>query len=71
MDSAPALHFDPTQDELATLKHIELSGAMPFATAQKQHISHRLAEHGLLARGEGGSYVITSAGRELIRRLER
>jgi hypothetical protein len=70
MNSAPALHFDPTQDELSVLKHIELTGAMPLATALKRHISPRLAEHGLLARGEEGAYVLTTAGRDAIRRAD-
>jgi predicted transcriptional regulator of viral defense system len=70
MDSAHALHFELTQDEINALKQIELTGPMPLATALKRHISSRLTEHGLLARGDEGSYVLTAAGREMIRRSE-
>jgi hypothetical protein len=70
MQSEPATHFDPTMDEVATLKHIELHGPMPLATALKRHLPPRLTEHGYLARGAEGSYVITERGRELIRRMD-
>ena len=70
MTSNDALHFDPTQDELDVLKHIEMTGPMAIEVALKRHISPRLTERGYLARGEGGSYVITANGRDLIRRVE-
>ncbi len=68
MSSSNALPFDPTQDELDVLKHIEMTGPMPLAAALKRHISPRLTQHGYLARGEEGAYVLTAAGHELIGR---
>ena len=70
MLSSDPKHFDPTMDEVAVLKHIELNGPMPLATALKRHLPPRLSEHGYLARGPDGSYTITESGRELIRRTE-
>jgi hypothetical protein len=69
MDTGTATHFDPTNDEITALKKIELGGPMPLAVALKKHLPPRLAQHGFLARGDAGSYVITALGRDLIRRL--
>jgi predicted transcriptional regulator of viral defense system len=65
-----AAHFDPTIDEIAILKKLELGGTLPLATALKTHLPPRLTERGYLARGQDGSYVITPSGRELIRRVD-
>jgi hypothetical protein len=69
MNSGHTAHFDPTIDEVTTLKKMELSGPLSLSMALKQHLPPRLAEHGYLVRGTDGSYVITPSGRELIRRI--
>ncbi|MGA8515422.1 MAG: hypothetical protein WB821_11735 [Burkholderiaceae bacterium] len=68
MNSGHTAHFDPTIDEVNVLKQIELNGPLPLPMALKQHLPPRLAEHGYLARGADGSYVMTQSGRDLIRR---
>jgi hypothetical protein len=70
MNSGHTAHFDPTIDEVTVLKQIELNGPLPLPMALKQHLPPRLAEHGYLARGADGSYVMTQSGRDLIRRLD-
>jgi hypothetical protein len=69
MYASQTAQFDPTMDEVIVLKSMELSGPMPLATALKKHLPPRLMEHGYLARGPDGSYVITQSGRALIRRM--
>jgi ribosomal protein L34 len=70
MYTNPSAQFDPTIDEVNALKQIELGGPLPLATALKKHLPPRLTQHGFLARGSEGSYVITQQGRELIRRRD-
>jgi hypothetical protein len=70
MNHSESARFDPTIDEVTVLKQIELSGPIPLSAALKRHLPPRLAEHGYLARGDAGSYVITQSGRELIRRMD-
>ncbi len=70
MDTSHTAHFDPTIDEINVLKKIEMGGPLPLSTALKTHLPPRLAQHGFLARGAQGSYVITQSGRDLIRRRE-
>jgi hypothetical protein len=70
MDIHSPARFDPTIDEVNALKQIEMNGPLPLSTALKRHLPPRLIQHGYLARGAEGSYVITQSGRDLIRRLD-
>lgn len=67
-DRYHAPHFDATVDELETLKQLEISRSISQPQALQQHMSERLLEHGLIALREDKAFVITDAGRALIRR---
>lgn len=64
-----APHFEPTVDELATLKQLEI-GTISVPSALKEHLSGRLYEHGLVAKNAAGHLTITESGRQLVRRQE-
>ena len=63
-----APHFDPTVDELETLKQLEMGALVTTPEAIKEHMSGRLMERGYITKGESGQLTITEIGRELIRR---
>jgi len=63
-----APHFDPTVDEIATLKQLEMGQVIDLPHAIKEHMSGRLFERGYIIKNEAGSLVITADGRQLIRR---
>lgn len=62
--------FEPTVDELETLKQLELQPAMTVPQALHQHLSGRLLEWGYLQRTPEGGFAITDRGRKLVQRLE-
>ena len=59
--------FEPTVDELALLKKLELGQVMSMPEALHDHVSKRLFERGMVDRRDG-DLVITEAGMRLIRR---
>ena len=63
-----AAHFDPTVDELETVKRLEMGALVTTPEAIKEHMSGRLMERGYITKGESGQLTITEIGRELIRR---
>ena len=65
-----APHYDPTVDELETLKQLEMGELITTPEAMREHMSGRLFERGLIAHGTSGDLVITDAGRALIRRQD-
>lgn len=67
-DRYHAPHFDATVDELETLKQLEISRSISLPKALQQHLSERLLERGFVAQQEDKAFVITDAGRALIRR---
>lgn len=62
--------FDPTVDELETLKQLEMGNHPTVREAIKEHVSARLLAAGFIATGPEGVLVVTPAGRQLIRRQE-
>jgi len=68
MTTYHAPHFDPTVDEIETLKQLEMGESITLPHALKDHVSARLLEWGFIAKGAGGELVITASGRQLIRR---
>jgi len=62
--------FDPTVDELATLKQLELEPAMSMPQALHQHLSGRLLDWGFIHKTPEGAFAITDAGRKLVQRRE-
>ena len=62
--------FEPTVDELATLKHLELGQSMGMPEALKQHLSGRLVEHGCITKTAQGQFILTDSGRRWMRRQE-
>ena len=70
MDANNTAHFDPTQDEIAILKQMELVSSLTLSAALRKHLSGRLYQHGYLARTPEGNLAITPRGRELVRRAE-
>ena len=63
-----APHFDPTVDELETLKQLELGALVTTPEALKEHMSGRLVERGYIDKNGAGELAITETGRQLIRR---
>ena len=61
--------FEPTVDELALLKKLELGQHMSIPDALLAHVSKRLFEWGMLDRRDG-ELAITAQGMALIRRTE-
>ena len=68
MNTYHAPHFDPTVDEIATLKQLEMGEVITLPHALKDHVSGRLLERGFIAKGPAGALSITDSGRQLIRR---
>ncbi len=64
------LHFEPTVDELAVLKKLELGETVSLESAVREHVSKRLLERGMAHQDEAGKWSLTALGRELIRRQE-
>lgn len=62
--------FDPTVDEIATLKQLELGEAIAVPDALKHHLSGRLLDWGYIEKLPAGIFHITDSGRKLIRRLD-
>lgn len=65
-----ALHFEPTVDELAVLKKLELGESISLESAARQHVSKRLLERGMAHQDDVGKWSLTALGRELIRRRD-
>lgn len=65
-----APHFDPTVDELDTLKQLEMGKLVSTPQALKEHMSGRLYERGYIAKNVSGQLTITDTGRALIRRQD-
>ena len=61
--------FEPTVDELALLKKLELGEVMSLPDALHAHMSKRLLERGMVDQRDEG-LVITALGMEVIRRVE-
>ena len=61
--------FEPTVDELALLKKLELGQHMSITDALLAHVSKRLFEWGMLDRRDC-ELAITAQGMALIRRTE-
>ena len=62
-----APHFEPTVDEIAALKHLEMEN-ISVTSALKEHMSGRLYEHGFITKNASGQLAITDTGRHLVRR---
>lgn len=62
--------FDPTVDELETLKQLEMGNNPSVQEAIKEHVSGRLLDAGFITRGPDGLLVVTPSGLQLIRRQE-
>lgn len=60
--------YEPTVDELKTLKKLELGEDVSLWTAAREYLSRRLLERGLVEQDEQKHWHITDAGRMLIRR---
>lgn len=65
-----APHFDPTVDELDTLKKLELGQCFSLEEGLKQHLSGRLLDRGYVGKTAVGEFCITDHGRQLIRRQD-
>ena len=65
-----APHYDPTVDELETLKQLEMGELITTPEAMREHMSGRLFERGFIAKNASGDLVITDTGRALIRRQD-
>ena len=63
-----APHYDPTVDELETLKQLEMGQTITTPEALHEHMSSRLYERGFIAKDAAGHLTITPSGRELIKR---
>ena len=68
MNTYHAPHFDPTVDELETLKQLEMGKRVETPQALKEHLSGRLHERGYIGKDSSGQLTITDMGRSLIRR---
>ena len=62
--------FEPTVDEIATLKQLEMGQALSVPDALKHHLSGRLLEWGYIEKSATGVFKITDMGRKLIRRQD-
>ena len=60
--------FEPTVDEIATLKQLEMGESIAVPDALKHHLSGRLLEWGYIGKSPAGILHITDTGRKLIRR---
>lgn len=70
MTTYHAAQFEPTIDEIETLKQLEMGQVITVADALKEHVSERLLEWGLVTKGATGALAITPTGRDLIRRQD-
>ena len=61
--------FEPTVDELALLKQLELGQVISITSALQAHVSKRLFEWGMVDKRDG-DLAITAQGMMLIRRME-
>ena len=68
MSQYHAPQFDPTVDELETLKQLEMGQTITTPDALKEHLSGRLYERGYIGKNSQDELTITDAGRALIRR---
>ena len=62
--------FEPTVDEIATLKQLEMGEAIAVPDALKHHLSGRLLDWGYIGKSPTGVFHITDTGRKLIRRQD-
>lgn len=60
--------YEPTVDELETLKKLELGEDVSLGEAVKEYLSKRLLERGLVVQDEEKHWHITESGRLLVRR---
>jgi len=60
--------FEPTVDEIETLKQLEMGAAVGMPDVLKHHLSGRLLDWGYIAKTPSGQLGITENGRKLIRR---
>lgn len=60
--------FEPTVDEIATLKQLEMGQCISVPDALRHHLSGRLLEWGYVGKNFDGHFTITDSGRKLIRR---
>ena len=65
-----AAHYDPTVDDLETLKQLEMGELITTPEALHEHMSGRLFERGFIAKNSAGELTITATGRALIRRQD-
>ena len=61
--------FEPTVDELALLKQLELGQVISITSALQAHVSKRLFEWDMVDKRDG-DLAITAQGMLLIRRME-
>ena len=62
--------FEPTVDEIATLKQLEMGQAISVPDALKHHLSGRLLEWAYIGKTATGEFHITDLGRQLIKRQD-
>lgn len=62
--------FEPTVDEIATLKQLEMGQALGVPDALKHHLSGRLLDWGYIGKSSAGEFHITDRGRQLIKRQD-
>ena len=60
--------YEPTVDELETLKKLELGEDGSLGAAVKEYLCRRLLERGFVVQDEEKHWHITDTGRLLIRR---
>ena len=70
MTAYHAPHFDPTVDEIETLKQLEMGQTITLPHALKDHVSARLLEWGYISNGPTGDLSLNASGRQLIRRQD-
>ncbi len=56
MTTYRAPHFDPTVDEIETLKQLEMGEVITLPHALKDHVSGRLLESGFITKGRVASW---------------
>ena len=60
--------FEPTVDELALLKRLEIGQSLSMSEAMHIHVSKRLYERGMISQKADGDLAITEQGMREIRR---
>lgn len=60
--------YEPTVDELETLKQLEMGQDVSLWSAARDYLSKRLLERGLVTQDAERHWHITETGRLLIRR---